>query len=80
MRYRVEWPVPGLPPRTIDIAVTRARVAVLVYCCFWHACPEHGTQPAANSEWWQTKLLRNVERDLETLAHFEARGWRVVTV
>jgi DNA mismatch endonuclease (patch repair protein) len=80
LRYRVNRPVPGLPRRTIDVAFTKSRVAVLVHGCFWHGCPEHGTQPRANSAWWAAKLRRNVERDEQTAAHLRSIGWRVVTV
>lgn len=78
LRYRVEYPVPGMPRRRMDIAFTRAKVAVFVDGCFWHACPEHGTNPANNGVWWAEKLRRNVERDRETDAHLETVGWTVL--
>ncbi|MFI6941768.1 very short patch repair endonuclease [Streptomyces sp. NPDC050418] len=77
-RYRVHHPVPGMARRKIDIAFTRAKVAVLIDGCFWHGCPEHATSPKANAEWWRKKLDRNVERDRETDAQLEAEGWRVL--
>jgi DNA mismatch endonuclease (patch repair protein) len=78
MRYRVVYPVPGRPRRSIDVAFTRAKVAVFVDGCFWHACPDHRTQPRANSEWWTAKLARNVARDRETDEHLTALGWTVL--
>ncbi|HEX3830046.1 MAG TPA: very short patch repair endonuclease [Sporichthyaceae bacterium] len=80
LRYRVGFPVPGMRRRTIDVAFTRARVAVFVDGCFWHCCPQHATQPAANAGWWADKLAGNVARDAATTAHLEALGWRVVRV
>ena len=80
LRFRVEFPIPGLPRRSIDIAFTRVRIAVFVHGCFWHGCSEHGTQPKANSAWWQAKLARNVQRDVETSTHLRARGWQTLTV
>lgn len=77
-RYRVTYPVPGLPRRTIDIAFTRAKVAVFVDGCFWHGCPEHGTSPRANSAWWRTKIEANRARDDDTSQHLVAQGWRVL--
>lgn len=77
-RYRVAWPVPGMPRRTADIAFTKAKVAVFIDGCFWHACPEHGTMPASNGDWWQNKLATNQARDLATNAHLQALGWTVV--
>jgi DNA mismatch endonuclease (patch repair protein) len=48
--------------------------------CFWHSCPEHGTRPKANSEWWEQKLKRNQERDAETDRVLRENGWEVVRI
>ena len=66
--------------RKADIVFTRRRVAVFVDGCFWHCCPEHGTMPASNAEWWETKLRRNVDRDAETNRLLIDAGWTVVRV
>src|SRR4051794_10703479 len=79
-RYRVGWPVPGMPRRKIDIAFTRARVAVNVHGCFWHGCPLHATWPAANAAWWLKKIETNRARDAGTRAHLEALGWTLMEV
>lgn len=80
LRFRVTYPVPGMPRRTMDIAFTKARVAVFIDGCFWHVCPEHGTSPASNSKWWSEKLAKNQARDVATTAHLEALGWSVVRI
>lgn len=80
LRFRVAYPVPGMSRRTIDIAFTRARVAVFVHGCFWHGCPTHGTQPKANAAWWAAKIARNIARDEETEAHLRAQTWHPLTV
>ncbi|MEX0926056.1 MAG: DNA mismatch endonuclease Vsr, partial [Dehalococcoidia bacterium] len=54
--------VPGVKARA-DIVFTRLRLAVFIDGCFWHQCPEHGTMPRANADYWQPKLDRNVARD-----------------
>lgn len=77
-RYRVHYPVPGLPRRTIDIAFTRAKVAVFIDGCFWHACPEHGTKPTSNARWWASKFQANLDRDRDTDAHLGHMGWGVI--
>jgi DNA mismatch endonuclease, patch repair protein len=79
-RFRVNYPLPGRRRRTIDIAFTRAKVAVFVDGCFWHACPEHATWPRANSAWWREKLEKNRARDAETDELLKEAGWRVVRV
>lgn len=78
LRYRVEYPVPGMARRRIDVAFTRAQVAVLIDGCFWHGCPQHATHPKANAEWWRNKLDRNMARDRETTEHLTAIGWMVL--
>jgi DNA mismatch endonuclease, patch repair protein len=78
LRYRVGWPVPGAPRRTIDIAFTRIKLAVFVDGCFWHGCPAHATWPKANSEWWRVKIETNRRRDDETTALLEGAGWTVL--
>lgn len=80
LRYRVQFPAPNVPRRTIDIAFTRAKVAVFIDGCFWHGCPEHGTAPRANSDWWGVKLAANRGRDLDTTARLTDQGWRVLRV
>ena len=65
---------PGLPGRP-DIVLTRAKIAVFVDGCFWHACPVHGSLPKNNRGWWESKLARNVERDREKDRALEELGW-----
>jgi DNA mismatch endonuclease (patch repair protein) len=64
----------------IDIAFPRAMVAGFVDGCFWHRCPEHGSDPCRNGDFWQRKLDRNVERDRRVDAELKAAGWKVVRV
>lgn len=80
LRYRLDRPLPGLPRRRADITFVRQRVAVFVDGCFWHACPEHGTWPKRNDEWWAAKIRRNMERDRETDAHLQECGWTVIRI
>jgi DNA mismatch endonuclease (patch repair protein) len=62
----------------VDVAFTRAQIAVFVDGCFWHGCPEHGVIPRANSHYWEPKLNRNRKRDREVTASLESDGWTVV--
>ncbi len=80
LRFRVDRaPVPGVRSRA-DIVLRPARVAVYVDGCFWHSCPEHGTRPKANAEFWERKLKRNRERDAETDRLLAEHGWAVVRI
>jgi DNA mismatch endonuclease (patch repair protein) len=77
-RYRVDFRVvPELRTRA-DLAFTRTRIAVFIDGCFWHSCPEHGTRPKSNADYWIPKLARNVQRDRTTDAALESLGWRVL--
>lgn len=72
-------PVRGVRCRA-DVVFARARVAVFIDGCFWHRCPEHGTRPRTNSDYWRVKLDRNVARDRRNDDALAACGWAVVRV
>ena len=80
-RFRIDFPVHSTARRVRpDIVFTRRRVAVFVDGCFWHSCPEHGTQPRSNASYWVPKLRRSVERDLADTESLSRAGWTVVRV
>lgn len=80
LRFRVDLaPLKGVRRRA-DIIFTRVRVAVFVDGCFWHCCPEHGTWPKSNAEWWRQKLLGNQQRDRDTDRRLRDAGWTVIRV
>jgi DNA mismatch endonuclease, patch repair protein len=78
-RFRVQYPLPNLRRRA-DVAFPRLRIAVFIDGCFWHGCPEHGTWPKQNDEWWREKIDTNRRRDLDTDAKLSEQGWLVVRV
>src|SRR5262245_55833621 len=81
LRYRVDHKIgSGRSAPRPDVVFTQARVAVFVDGCFWHGCPEHGTQPRTNSDYWRAKLARNRQRDEANTAMLESQGWSVVRV
>lgn len=71
--------IPG-STRSVDIVFPRARLAVFVDGCFWHACPIHGTKPKANAEWWREKLGQNKERDRDSNKRLHELGWQVLRI
>jgi DNA mismatch endonuclease (patch repair protein) len=79
MRFRVDHRIAaGSVSVRPDVVFTRARLAVFVDGCFWHACPEHGNEPQRNQSYWGPKLQRNVRRDRRVTAALEQDGWLVV--
>jgi DNA mismatch endonuclease (patch repair protein) len=82
LRYRVDLAVvPGTRRRRVDIAFTKAKVAVFVDGCFWHGCPEHGQRHhQINSHYWPDKIAGNRARDLDTSERLRQAGWTVVRI
>ncbi len=69
--------LPGKP----DFVFRRAKVAVFVHGCFWHAhhC-QKGRVPGSNSEFWAEKFIRNKARDRRVARNLRSSGWHVVTI
>ncbi|MBD8906918.1 very short patch repair endonuclease [Methylorubrum zatmanii] len=71
--------LPGRP----DIVLPKHRTVVQVHGCYWHGCPHCAKgrrRPATNAAFWNAKLDRNMERDMETDAALRAMGWAVLTI
>lgn len=64
---------------TPDFAFPAERVAVMVHGCFWHGCPRHYRAPSNNSEYWSTKVARNIARDRLVRGRLRRAGWSVLT-
>jgi DNA mismatch endonuclease (patch repair protein) len=78
LRFRKHLaPIPGLRCRP-DVVFTKRRLAVFVDGCFWHRCPQHGSAPKANSQWWRQKLDSNVARDRRNDEALTSAGWEVI--
>ena len=79
LRYRKnDKRYPGKP----DMVFPKYKTAVFVHGCFWH-CHERCSDfvmPKSRIDYWQEKLERNKQRDLEHISALEANGWRVLVV
>ncbi|MFD0204486.1 MULTISPECIES: very short patch repair endonuclease [Saccharothrix] len=80
LRYRVHQRPVRAVRREADVVFGPAKVAVFVDGCFWHGCPEHGTWPKRNGEFWRTKIEANRERDANTDQVLAEAGWLAVRV
>jgi len=80
LRYRLQVPLLTKPRRVADIVFRRRKLAIFVDGCFWHGCPEHGTSPKSNADFWRDKIETNKRRDLDTNRRLTEAGWRVLRV
>lgn len=78
LRYRVHYPIPGLPRRSMDIAFPGRKIAVFIDGCFWHGCTIHRNIPAKNRGAWELKINTNRERDRHSEQHLITAGWTVM--
>ena len=79
LRFRLQGS--GLPGKP-DIVLRRWRAVIFVHGCFWH---QHDNchlfrMPKTRPEFWEAKLSRNRQRDLEAILKLRASGWRVAVV
>ncbi|KAB2735806.1 very short patch repair endonuclease [Brucella anthropi] len=68
--------LPGRP----DIVLPGSKVAVFVHGCYWHrheGC-RYTTTPASNTQFWEQKFARTIERDAENIVALQDAGWKVV--
>jgi DNA mismatch endonuclease, patch repair protein len=81
--YRFRLHAPELPGKP-DLVFRPRKKVIFVHGCFWHqhtrrSCKD-GRPPKSNSDYWNPKLARNVERDAENIRKLRAAGWKVLVV
>lgn len=78
--YRYNIHKKGLPGKP-DIVFSRKRKAIFIHGCFWHGhdC-KRGASPKSNTEFWNTKLGRNKQRDECNQMTLRDMGWDVLVI
>jgi len=77
-RFRIH--VDSLPGKP-DIVLKRYRAVIFIHGCFWHAHDCHLFKlPSTRTEFWQTKIEGNKERDTVNIKVLKDSGWRVLTI
>lgn len=74
IRYRKNYKICGCKP---DIVITKYKIAIFCDGDFWHGKPSK-YQVHTNSNFWQEKIKRNQERDLENTIQLRDEGWTVL--
>ena len=78
-RFRIlKKDLPGKP----DIVLSKLRTVIFVHGCFWHGhgCNLRNRRPKSNTEYWNSKIDRNISRDVETLQKLHSLGWKAVVI
>jgi len=75
LRYRIhDNTLPGVP----DISNKSKKVVVFLDGCFWHSCPNHGTIPSTNTEFWKKKISSNVKKRQKVKVELKEMGYEVL--
>jgi DNA mismatch endonuclease (patch repair protein) len=78
-RYKLHYKLlPGKP----DIVIIKHKIVIFVHGCFWHRhenCIE-ASRPKTNSEYWETKINRNIDRDRKHQEEIKQLGWKVIII
>lgn len=78
-RYRLNHPrLPGRP----DIVLRKYRTCIFVNGCFWHGhegC-KYFVMPKSNTEFWENKINKNIQRDKRVQQELAHMGWHCMTI
>ena len=78
-RYRINVKrLPGTP----DIVLRKYKTVIFINGCFWHGhegC-KHFVMPKTNTEFWQKKIDRNKQRDIEKRIQLRRLGWHTIII
>ena len=78
-RYRVNVRrLPGTP----DIVLRKYRTVIFINGCFWHGhegC-RYYVLPKSNSQFWQQKIEKNKERDVDKRIQLRLLGWHTIII
>ena len=78
-RYRINVKrLPGTP----DIVLRKYKTVIFINGCFWHGhegC-KYFVMPKSNSQFWQKKIERNKQRDIEKRIQLRRLGWHTIII
>ena len=64
-----------------DIIISNMKKAIFVHGCFWHghSC-KRGQPPETNKLFWESKTVKNKERDLRNYAELSNAEWDYLVI
>lgn len=69
---------PGSP----DIVLPKYKIVIFIQGCFWHGhsgCKLYRI-PKTQTEFWENKINRNIERDKSNITKLHNMGWKVIVI
>lgn len=81
MGYRFRLHRKDLPGKP-DIVLPKHKIIIFVHGCFWHRHENcrYAYTPKSNTEFWDEKFHKNVNRDVKNRTELQALGWTVFTI
>lgn len=76
IRHKMNPKIDGSP----DIILKDSKRAIFIHGCFWHKCTKCFKKPQSNTEYWDSKIERNVKRDKKNKRILEKNGWAVAII
>lgn len=69
--------LPGKP----DIVLPKYKTVIFIHGCFWHGhnCKK-AARPISNTEFWNTKIQGNMDRDKRVKSELKKLRWNVLTI
>lgn len=67
---------------TPDIVIRKLKTVIFINGCFWHGhiVGECFRPPKSNIKFWETKILKNKERDALNYRTLKSQGWNVLII
>jgi len=75
IRYRKNFKVFSCKP---DIVLTKYKIAIFCDGDFWHGKTTEKYSIKTHTNYWNEKIKRNIERDLENTIELRDNGWTVL--
>jgi DNA mismatch endonuclease (patch repair protein) len=75
-RFRIHYKLPGKP----DIVFPGKKLALFVDGCFWHGCQKCEKKPKTNTNYWNKKIARNMQRARTVNRKLNMQGWSVIRI
>ena len=69
-------------PGTPDIVLPKYKTVIFVNGCFWHGhegCDSF-KMPKTNTDFWEKKIRRNKQRDIDEQRQIASMGWHCITI